>query len=387
MIKYISKFFSKPNLRKDNSNFFMQDITAQRVAGASEYSNNVIVFRCVNIISQAASHIPWVVLDKSSSDMRRLKDHPIYSLLKKPNNQQSGSDFFSDLVACKLLYGNAYILAQGNREINSILLLHPDNVELVITEGVPSHYNYRFNNKIIKFPINPKTNKSQILHIKNYNPTSSTIGVSCVKAASKSIQLHNATSEWNNALLKNGARPSGALVMKDSSQYLSPEQFERLQEQLYQKFSGSQNSGKPLLLEGGLEWRDMSINPRDMDYIESKAAAAREIALAFGLPPQLLGISGDNTYSNMQEARLALWEETIIPLLDKISDSMSNWFSSWFSENIAIDFDRNSISALSEKRQNSLEKIASANFMTINEKRGIFGLSPIEGGDVINDKK
>jgi HK97 family phage portal protein len=387
MLKYLSKFFSKPEVRKEATNFFLTENNYSHIAGASEYSNNVIVFRCVNMISQAASHIPWVVLNKSTPDMKKLKDHPIYSLLRKPNNMQSGSDFFSELVASKLLYGNAYILAQGARGVNSMLLLHPDNVELVIEEGVPTYYKYRHNNRVIKFPINPKTHKSQILHIKNYNPKSSVLGVSCVKAASKSIELHNATSEWNNALLKNGARPTGALIMKDSSQYLSPEQFERLQDQLYQKFSGSQNSGKPLLLEGGLEWRDMSVNPRDMDYIESKAAAAREIALAFGLPPQLLGISGDNTYSNMQEARLALWEETIIPLLDKISDSLSNWFSSWFSDDIIIDFDRNSISALSEKRQNSLEKIASANFMTINEKRAIFGLAPINGGDLIDDKK
>ena len=57
-----------------------------------------------------------------------------------------------------------------------------------------------------------------------------------------------------------------------------------------------------VLLEGGLDWREMSINPKDMDFIESKNSAAREIALAFGVPPQLLGINGDSTYSNMQEA-------------------------------------------------------------------------------------
>lgn len=134
------------------------------------------------------------------------------------------------------------------------------------------------------------------------------------------MTLHQQSSYWNHLLLQNGARPSGALIVKDSNGYLSDEQFERLQTQLSEKFSGNSNAGKPLLLEGGLGWQEMSINPKDMDFIESKNSAAREIALAFGVPPQLLGINGDNTYSNMQEARLALWEETLIPLLDKIAD-------------------------------------------------------------------
>lgn len=222
---------------------------------------------------------------------------------------------------------------------------------------------------------------SRVLHLKNYHPLDQHYGLSCLDAASLPIDLHQQSSYWNNSLLQNGARPSGALIVKDSNGYLSDEQFERLQAQLSEKFSGNSNAGKPLLLEGGLGWQEMSINPKDMDFIESKNSAAREIALAFGVPPQLLGINGDNTYSNMQEARLALWEETLIPLLDKIADSMSNWFSYLFKEDIIIDFDRDSISALTEKRENLWAKISNANFMTLNEKRAFVGLPPIINGD------
>ena len=386
--QYLNKIFPKKQERKSSNGFFIsEDFLKSNNITASEYANNVIVYRCVNIISQAASHIPWVVIDKSSGRQVKLTQHPIYEILKRPNHLQAGAEFFSELVASKLLYGNSYILGQGEKIISSLHLLHPNNMEFVQQNGVQPHYVYKNNGKEIKFPINSKTNKSQILHIKNYNPNSATKGLSCLKPASRAIELHNSTSDWNNSLLKNGARPTGALVMKDSGQYLSDDQFERLQEQLYDKFSGSNNAGKPLLLEGGLDWRDMSINPKDMDYIESKNAASREIALAFGLPPQLLGISGDNTYSNMQEARLALWEETIIPLLDKLSDSLSAWLSSWHNKDIIIDFDRDAISAISEKRQNTWEKISNANFMTINEKRSFVGLPPIKNGDLISYEK
>lgn len=400
-INYISKFFSNfgknssvtENNIRFNKNFdpiLMDEYFFKENSNitAQEYSDNVIVHRCVNIISQAASHVPWVIYKKSNNaSLKRLASHPIYGLLQKPNNKQGGADFFSELVATKLLYGDCFILGLGQNNIEKLNLLHPSNIQINSHNGAISDFEYCSQGKTIKFPIDEKKRKCRVLHIKNYNPNSSSNrGVSSLKAASKSIELHNQTTKWNNNLLKNGARPTGALVMRDSGTQLSDEQFERLKEELSVKYMGGNNSGRPLLLEGGLDWKDMSIHPKDMDYIDAKNSAAREIALAFGLPPQLLGITGDNTYSNMQEARLALWEETIIPLLDKIADNLSNWLSIWYDQDIIIDFDRDGISALSEKRKNSLDKISHANFMTLNEKRALINLPPIEGGDKIDNQ-
>ncbi len=261
-----------------------------------------------------------------------------------------------------------------------LYLLNINDVEVQEQAGQVIGYRYPSNSNNF-YRISNTHDKCPILHMKNYNPLSKKYGMSCLDPASMPITLYNQVVQWNYALLKNGARPSGALILKDSNSYLSEEQFERLRDQLLQKYTSSSNSGAPLLLEGGLDWKEMSINPKDMDFMESKNSAAREIALAFGVPPQLLGINGDNTYSNMQEARLALWEETLIPLLDRIADSLTMWFSKLFKENIIIDFDRDCISALTEKRENLWSKISTANFMTINEKRRIISLPPIDGGD------
>ena len=146
-------------------------------------------------------------------------------------------------------------------------------------------------------------------------------------------------------------------------------------------YMGSYNAGRPLLLEGGMEWQEMSINPKDMDFVESKNTAAREIALAFGVPPQLLGIKGDNTYNNMQEARMGLWEETIIPILDELCDSLSHWFTNLYKRETLVAFDKDSISILSEKRHNLWKHLSSTNFMTTNEKRAFVGLSALEDED------
>ena len=167
---------------------------------------------------------------------------------------------------------------------------------------------------------------------------------------------------------------------------MSDDQYVRIKEQLEEVFMGSKNSGRPLLIEGGLEWQEMSMSPKDMDFIEEKNSAARDIALAIGVPPQLLGIPGDNTYSNMQEARLALWEETIIPLLDHLTDSLNHWLVPMFGEGIHLEYNVNDISGLSSRREKIWTRIENASFLSINEKRQMVGLSPIKGCDSVDNK-
>src|SRR6185437_8148260 len=93
---------------------------------------------------------------------------------------------------------------------------------------------------------------------------------------------------------------------------------------------------RPLLLEGGLDWKPLSLTPKDMDFIEAKNVAAREIALAIGVPPMLLGIPGDNTYSNYQEAQRAFWRQTVLPLVNRTARALSSWLSPAFETSPAL---------------------------------------------------
>ncbi|MGJ0425839.1 phage portal protein, partial [Methylocystis sp.] len=94
------------------------------------------------------------------------------------------------------------------------------------------------------------------------------------------------------------------------------------------------NAGRPLLLEGGLDWKALSLSPKDMDFAESKAGAAREIALAFGVPPLLLGLPGDNTFSNYAEANRALWRQTVLPLVARVQKSFQAWRQPGFASGV-----------------------------------------------------
>ena len=380
LFKFFNNKYTKKNYNYLNESFLdYPDIGSTNKVGASSYRNNVIVHKCVNLVAEAASHVPWILCTRL--DKRKLYDsHGILDLLKYPNRHNSGAEFIFKIVADKLLYGNAYVAMLSCKNSKELVVLSPEETEVMVENGKITGYSYGSGTEKKIFKINNSNGASNILHIKSYNPNSDLYGISCVEAASKPIALHDNASDWNSELLKNGARPSGALMVKDGH-VLTDEQFVRLREQLYKRYTGAGNASKPLLLEGGLEWKEMSMRPKDMDFLESRNTASREVALAFGVPPQLLGINGDNTYSNMQEARLGFWEETAIPLLDKLSDAFSSWFSKLYSESIHIDFDLESISALTNKRQNLWSKISSADFMTTNEKRALVGLDPIKGGD------
>ena len=188
------------------------------------------------------------------------------------------------------------------------------------------------------------------------------------------------------ALLQNGARPSGAMVYdpkEGPGTNLTDEQFARLKEEVAAQYSGARNAGRPMLLDGGLNWQEMSLSPKDMEFLDARHAAARDIALAFGVPPQLLGIPGDNTYANYQEARLALWEETVIPLLGHLRDELNAWLVPQFGDETALEIDLDGVPALALRRERTWARLQSAGFLTINEKRRAVGLADIEGGDVL----
>lgn len=393
--KKIQEKKSKSYERKSHSHSFTDALhifsNQEEFASSNSYQTNVIVHRCIDLISVTASHVPWKVYQYHTKGLAENPTHPANFLLKKPNSEKAGADFFTEVIASLLLYGNSYIatLQNENASPKSLHFLHPNAIDTVIRNNQLIAYKYKPapNIKEVLYPVDTQTSISRILHIKNYHPNNSLQGLSPLKAATKAILLHNQTMDWNKSLLSNSTKPSGVLAFQDGNGYLTDEQFERLQQQFYENFTGSRNSGKPLILEGGLKWQDTNNAEKAEKFLELKDSSARDIAIAFNIPPQLLGLNGDNTYSNMQEARLSLWEENLIPLLDKLSDALTNWLSYWYRENLVIDFDRDSISALTKKRENLWSKISSASFMTINEKRAFVGLPPINNGNQLESTK
>ncbi|AXS39957.1 phage portal protein [Breoghania sp. L-A4] len=340
------------------------------------FARNPVVYRCVRMISEGAASVPWLLYEGA----RELDAHPLLDLLEKPNPRQAGSEIFECLYGHLLVSGNAYLEAVGlDGIIRELHALRPDRMKVVPGEdGWPKGYDYTVGGRTLR--LKAEHGAPPVLHLTLFHPLNDHYGFAPIEAAQVSLDIHNAAGGWNKALLDNAARPSGALIYAaGDGGNLTDEQFERLKGELEDGYQGARNAGRPLLLEGGLDWKPMGLTPRDMDFINAKNQAAREIALAFGVPPMLIGIPGDNTYSNYLEANRAFWRQTVLPLVARTASALGNWLVPAFGPGLRLGYDVDAIEALSVEREALWRRLGRADFLTQGEKREAVGYAA-EGG-------
>jgi HK97 family phage portal protein len=333
------------------------------------YERNAVVYRCVRMISETAASIPWL-LYRGSAEMI---EHPLLRLATHPNPHEDGATFWEAVFGHLLVAGDAYVEAAlidgAPRELHC---LRADRMQVVPgPRGWPMAYDYVVGAERVRFD-QTQDGVRPILHLKMFAPLDDYYGFSPIAAAQVPLDIHNAAGAWNKALLDNAARPSGALVYAGEG-HLSDDQFQRLKSELEESFSGARNAGRPLLLEGGLDWKALSLTPKDMDFMQAKSAAAREIALAFGVPPMILGLPGDNTFSNYSEANRAFWRQTVIPLVKRAQRAMEGWLALAFEPGLRFDVDIDKLDALAEDRAREWTRIGAADFLTRDEKREAAG--------------
>lgn len=342
------------------------------------YGRNPIVNRCVRLISEAAASVPLTLF----AGGKELSSHPLLGLLAMPNPAMSGAMLLEEIYGHLLVAGNAYLervtLDGRPRELHA---LRPDRVTVVPgTDGWPEAYDYTVGGRKVRFS-REAGGAMPVLHLKIFHPLNDHYGFAPIEAAQMSLDIHNAASAWNKALLDNAARPSGALIYGAAERAnMSDEQFDRLKSELEAGYQGARNAGRPLLLEGGLDWKPMGFTPRDMDFIEAKNQAAREIALAFGVPPMVLGIPGDNTYGNFQEANRAFWRQSVLPLAARAAEAIAAWMAPVYGENLRLAPDPDGVEALSSEREALWRRVEQASFLSRDERRVAVGYG-IEGGE------
>ncbi len=340
------------------------------------FSQNSVVFACVKEIATAGASVPWKIFRTSSDGSRKeLLDHPLLKLLANPNPLQGRFEFFESVLSYLYLSGNTFIetvhtgQSQTPRELYS---LRPDRVRVIphpvtLVQG----YEYSAGGEKVRFP------RDRILHMKMFHPLDDFYGLSPIQVAALAINKMNAADQWNSALLQNAAVPSGALVSKER---LTEEQFDRLRQEMRDQMQGVRNAREPLLLEQGLDWKELSVNPKDMDWIEGMRISATQIAQIYNVPPELVGLQ-PATYQNRKEARKALYTEVICPALNRLRDSLNHWLTPKFGADLFLDYSKENIEALSEDVDALWRRARTSDFLTINEKRRLVGFNDIEDGD------
>ncbi len=359
------------------------------------YLSNPVAQRAVKLVAQGvASAAVYDVGEEENGALRRPSTIPLTRtgpppLQKQGRNEAAAlvtSALLETIATQLLLHGNAFVqvLQDGSGDAAELFALRPERVAVEADgAGWPVAYVYRVGEARSRVAAVDPLGRPGVVHLKAMHPLDDHYGLGCLGAAAGAVALHNQATRWNKGLLDNAARPSGALVYDpgEPGAALTADQFERLRTEMEASFSGAGNAGRPMLLEGGLRWQAMSLTPADMDFVGLKAAAAREIALAFGVPPMLLGLPGDAAYANYREANKALWRLTILPLAGKILDGLSAGLSAWWpGVKLAVDVDQ--VSELAEDRERLWGAVSGADFLTAEEKREMLGFpasSPASG--------
>jgi HK97 family phage portal protein len=318
------------------------------------YGGNAVAQRAVKLVAEAVAGAP---LEASDPAIERLV---------------GALGFLEAVAAQMLLHGNAFVavLRDADGGVAELFPLRPDRVRVELDAGGwPAAYRYQVGERVTRFPADPV--KPEVVHLRSFNPLDDHYGMGCLAVAASAVAIHGAAARWHKALLDNAARPSGALVYDPGDgSAMSAEQWARLKGEMEASFSGAGNAGRPMLLEGGLKWQPLSLSPADMDFQGTKAAAAREIALAFGVPPMLIGLPGDATYANYREANRALWRLTVLPMAGMILGGLSGALRGWWPDaRVVVDLDR--VPALAEERAMLWKSVSAADWLSDDEKRAL----------------
>ncbi len=355
------------------------------------YGRSAMIYRCVSMIAGAARGLEWVMYKKNRDGTKtELSDHPILSLWDKPNPLQSRADLVENLVAFYCLDGNSYLEANSGALAGTIPLelwnVRPDKMKVVGGQkGYPAAYEFSYGGITRVWPVDIVNMKSQILHWKSFHPLNDWYGQSAIEAALIALDQNLAGQKWNLALLQNSATPSGVLQVKvtDSNPRgeITDEQYKRMRADFEQNYQGVKNTGKPMIIEGGLSWAQMSIGPKDMEYAKGKEMTALDICMVFGVPGELVGL-GQKTFTNYREARLAFYEETVLPIMDGAVGAINRWLAPAMGDGVCLAYDKDEIEILQWKRDQKYISLANVNYLTQNEKREAVGYEEQEGWDV-----
>jgi HK97 family phage portal protein len=351
------------------------------------YQQNPVVARAVQIIAESVAQIPWCLYEGKGDDRTEIEEHAFLDLMQSPNPSQDWQSLIAALVSNYKISGNLYCERTEETKIERMELYahRPDRISIVPSEdGLIAAYKYRAGGQERDFDMDLDKQKRPLLHLKTFNPTNDWYGLSPLDPCAWAIDISNASAKWNMSILNNAGAPSGALMYvggENKNERMGPEHYQQTLDMLRGDIQGSANAGRPMLLEGGFDWKPFGFNPEQMEYVEGANHANRQIAFCLGVPPQLLGIPGDNTYSNYQEARQAFYQESVIPLAKMLVRAFNQWFAKSLGKGVYLECNIDDLDALSEVRKETWERIEKSEQLTINEKRDAMGYEAVDGGD------
>lgn len=337
------------------------------------------VWACVNLVAGTGASLPLMVYRTAEDGVRTVyKDHPLYRVLHdSPNYDQTAVDFWEFIFASVELWGNAY--AKVTRSAGQVRGLHPVAPHLVTVRRLSSgSIQYRWTDEGIQHVETDRT----MLHIRGFggNPLG---GMSTLHFGRNAFGIARAIDKSAGATFKNGLRPSGILVMDGYAK--TQAQRDEIEEGLNKKYAGALNAGRPMFLEGGMKWHQLTINPEDAQMLESRRFSVEEICRFFGVPPHMIGHTDRQTSwgTGLEQQTLGFQKFTLRRRLKRIEQALEKQLltAEDRASGVVLEFNiEGLLRADSAGRSKFYQTMTSIGAMTINEVRALENMPPVEGG-------
>lgn len=331
---------------------------------------------CVNLVAGTIGSLPLMVYRTDRNGRRTIaKDHPLYRILHdSPNADQTALDFLEGLAASVELKGNAVaeITRGGDDRVISLTPMLWD--ETTVTRNGAGALVYRWRDRTLT--------ENNVLHVRGFggNPEG---GLSTLAYGRNTFGLATAIERSAGTMFSNGVRPSGVLKFKE---WLKPEQRQAAEDRLTQKFVGAMNAGRPLVLEGGVEWQQLTLNPEDAQMLESRRFSVEDICRFFGVPPHMVGHTdkASSWGTGLEQQTLGFQKFTLRRRLKRIEMALEKRLLTPAdrADGITIEFSLEGLLRGDSAARSAFYASALQNgWMTINEVRELENLAPVSGGE------
>lgn len=364
---------------------------------AISYTKKVApVWHAIEYLADECSTIRPIIFDKENN--KSIEDHPLLDLMTRPNATTSGELFLKELFEFYLITGNAYYAATGgvNRPPLELITVHPTRVSTkqnqwdgylqsynVTTIGIGEEFDRNEIDGRFRYV---SRDDRELCHIRTFNPDAGTgavfHGMSKLTPVYYEIEQYLLSSVHNKSVLEKGATLSGIFSTEGN---LTDDQFNRLQAQINQWFSGARNAGRPMLAEGGTKFESMMANNRDMDFLNLKKDCRNMVYSIFKIPLPI--VTPDRmTFSNIADSTLMLYDNAVIPLFNTVMGTLGDQLLPRYNldpKRFYLSYVEDDIPALKQRSVDRVLKMSTAGIKTVNELRADLGLGEIEGGNVL----
>jgi HK97 family phage portal protein len=331
------------------------------------------VYAAVRIISETIASIPLNVYQADGETRVKAVGHPIQDLLAKAPNSVSSTFTFREAMAANLvLHGNAYAKIEMNAagRPTALIPLNPMKVEVKVVDG----------EKLYIFADKHTYLDYEIIHFVGLSLNGLT-GKSPLAMAREAVAIGLAAQEYGARFYSNGANAGGVITAPGR---LNTEVVKRLRESWNRAQSGLGSSHSTAILEEGMKYEKIGLDPEAAQFLQSRKFQVNEIARIFRIPPSYLAdLDNSSTKANVEQQAIQFVNDCITPYVRRMEVELNRKLFREDEPNLYAYFDMTGLMRGDQKAR--YEAYATARqwgWLSVNDIRDLENLNPVEGGDI-----